>query len=64
MGSDNCGKLYNHNLTLGYRHNPLKIYKTLSKETKGHGRVKTSKESKPEPKLNTKNHAYSEMNRS
>lgn len=50
MSSDNCGKMYNHNLTLGYRHNPLKIYKTLSKETKGHRRVKTSKETKPEPK--------------
>lgn len=46
MSSDSCGKMHNHSLTLGYHHNPLKIYKILSKETKGHDGVKTSKETK------------------
>lgn len=62
MSSDNCGKMDNHSLTLGYHLNPLKNYKILSKETKGHGRSKLLRKPKPEPKLSTKNHAYSETN--
>lgn len=46
MSSDSYGKMHNHNPTLVYRHNPLTTYKILSKETNGHGRVKTPAETK------------------
>lgn len=44
MDSIRSWKMHNCSLTLGNRHNPLKIYNILSKETKDYGRVKTSKE--------------------
>jgi hypothetical protein len=63
MSNDNCGQMHNHNLTLGYHHNPLIIYKILSKETKGHGRSKLLKKPQLEPKLSTKYYACSDTNR-
>lgn len=47
------GKMPNHTLTLGKYLNPLKMYRILFKETKGH--EVNLKKSKPEPKLSTRN---------
>ena len=45
------GKMPNHTLTLGNHLNPLKMYRILFKETEGHGKVKTSKETKAWAKI-------------